>query len=280
VIRVLGIVFLWLIWPLAAFGQENRASHCIALAQSAPGINFVHPADYREPLPDFTVRLSYVAHSMFLLQTPGGVSAVTDYAGYLMAPDFVPDIVTMNHAHVSHWTARPDPRIANVLKGWGKLGAPAAHMLRLGDLLVRNVTTDIRRPFGEGVEKDGNSIFVFEVEGLCIGHLGHLHQEPNAAQYAALGRLDVVMAAVDGGQTLDLPTMMRVIRRLKSAIVIPMHWWNRGSLDRFLRAMSDDFDVVDEGARYVEFSLATLPRRPTIQVLQPYFANGLDDPDN
>ncbi len=64
-------------------------------------------------------------------------------------------------------------------------------------MLVRNVSTDIRSQFG-GTEDRGNSIFVFEVAGLCIGHLGHLHHEPNDAQYAALGRLDVVMAPVDG----------------------------------------------------------------------------------
>ena len=50
---------------------------------------------------------------------------------------------------------------------------------RIGDVLIRNVTTDIRRYFGDytGADmiKDGNSIFIFEVAGLCIGHLGHLH---------------------------------------------------------------------------------------------------------
>ena len=65
---------------------------------------------------------------------------------------------------------------------------------------MRNVSTDIRvAARRRHVEPSGNSIFVFEVAGLCIGHLGHLHHEPDAEQYAALGRLDVVMAPVDGG---------------------------------------------------------------------------------
>ena len=34
-----------------------------------------------------------------------------------------------------------------------------------------------------------------------VDHLGHLHQIPDDAQYAAIGRLDVVMVPVDGGYT-------------------------------------------------------------------------------
>jgi L-ascorbate metabolism protein UlaG (beta-lactamase superfamily) len=105
-------------------------------------------------------------------------------------------------------------------------------------MLIRNVSTDMRSSFS-GIEKEGNSIFVFEVAGLCIGHLGHLHHEPDPAQYAALGRVDVVMAAVDGGMTLDLPTMIKVLKRLRSSVVIPMHWFGDFTLEQFLDGMED-----------------------------------------
>ena len=115
----------------------------------------------------------------------------------------------------------------------------------------------------------GNSIFVFELAGLCVGHLGHLHHEPDAEQYAALGRLDIVMAPVDGGYTLDLPTMIQVLQRLRSSVVIPMHWFSLFALDEFLEGMSEDFVVVDVGGPSLEMSLDRLPSRPTIMVLQP-----------
>ncbi len=140
-------------------------------------------------------------------------------------------------------------------------------------MLVRNVPTDVRSGF-DGVRVAGNSIFVFEVAGLCIGHLGHLHHEPDELQYAALGRLDVVMAPVDGGMTLDLPTMIKTLKRLRSSVVIPMHWFSTVSLDRFTRGMADEFDIeVTDGSTY-EVSLRTLPSRPTVVVLLPEF---LDD---
>jgi L-ascorbate metabolism protein UlaG (beta-lactamase superfamily) len=138
-------------------------------------------------------------------------------------------------------------------------------------MLVRNVPTDIRSAFGTGVEPRGNSIFVFEAAGLCIGHLGHLHHEPSDEQYAAIGRLDVVMAAVDGGLTLDLPTMIRVLHRLKASVVIPMHWFGDATLGAFLAGMEAEFDVVMTEGSELTVALDNLPARPTVMVLRPAY---------
>jgi len=252
----------------AAAAQDRTPSHCIAVAQSAPGLEYLHKASFRDPLPDHTVRINYVDHASFLIQTTGGLNAVTDFTGFIGNVDLIPDVVTMNHAHSTHWTSAPDPAIPHVLRGWGEsFGAGVEHHLDLGEMLVRNVPTDIRS-FG-GVEPRGNSIFIFEVAGLCIGHLGHLHHEPDPEQYAAIGRLDVVMAPVDGGMTLDLETMMRVVGRLRSSVVIPMHWFGDSTLRRFVDGMREEFAVVEEGASSIELSLRSLPRQPTIVVLRP-----------
>lgn len=128
----------------------------------------------------------------------------------------------------------------------------ADHYLDPGEMLIRNVSTDIRSRFGGGVVPNGDSIFVFEVERLCIGHPGHLHHEPNDEQYAALGRLDVAMAAVDGGMTLPTGAIMRILKRLKSSVAIPVHWFGRSTLARFTRCRC-----------------AHCRRRPTVMVLEP-----------
>ncbi|MFV0244390.1 MAG: MBL fold metallo-hydrolase [Qingshengfaniella sp.] len=257
-----------------ASAQDQMPSHCIAVAQNTRGVEYIHLAGFADPLPDFTVRLNYVGHSTFVIEAPGGLSAATDYTGALGATAFFPDVATMNRAHSSHWTANPDPRIPHVLPGWNPEGGPAVHYLDLGEMLVRNVSTDLRSGrYGSGI--DGNSIFVFEAAGLCIGHLGHLHHEPTDAQYAALGRLDVVMAPVDGGMTLDLPSMTRMLDRLRSSIVIPMHWFGPANLERFLAQMSGRFAIERTGGPFLEVSLRSLPARPTVVVLDPaYLTDG------
>lgn len=249
-----------------ALAQERIASHCIAVAAAKPSVVPVALQDGLEP---DSVLIRYLDHASFAIVTADGTVAVTDYTGYLGTQDLVPDVVTMNSAHRSHWTATPDPRIPHVLKGWPENGRPAEHRLDLGAILVRNVTTDTRGTFGEGGGKDGNSIFIFEAGGLCIGHLGHLHQIPSDEQFAAIGRLDVVMVPVDGGYTMRLQDMAGVVRRLRSSVVIPMHWFSAQSLQAFLADMAPEFTVVETGGAQIALSLHDLPSQPTIIVLEP-----------
>ncbi len=225
------------------------------------------------------VTITYVAHSTFRIETEEGVVIATDFFGTAgrtaEGEAIIPDIVTMNHAHSTHWTANPDTRINYVLRGWNHDGkGPAEYRLRVRDVTVRNVTTDIRG-WGEP-EADGNSIFVFEVADLCIGHLGHLHHPLTEMHYAKLGRLDVVMAPVDGTYTLDLPSMIDLLKTLKAQVVLPMHAFSTYSMQLFLEGMSDEFAVDLPGTATVTLSYATLPSEPTVMLLAP--GNPASDP--
>lgn len=259
-------LFLALVLLPAAAQAQRMPSHCIALADAGPPVRLAGLS-----LAEDEVAISYVGHSMYLLETHGGMSVVTDYSGGVLDSNRQsPDVITMNNAHSSHYTDDPGPDTAHVLRGWGEGGRAAEIRLDLGEMLIRNVTTD-RRGVG-GVVPDGNSIFIFEVAGLCIGHFGHLHHEPSEEQYALMGRLDVVMAPVDGGMTLDLPTMIKVLKRVRASVVLPMHWWGRNTLDAFLAGMRDDFVVEELEQGGIVVSRDTLPLRPTVKVMQPSYS--------
>lgn len=265
----LALIFL----ASPAFAQDVTAtrtpSHCHALADATDGMEFIHRASLRD-VPDETVDLHYVGHASFLIRSAGGLNMVTDFTGFIGSTRMIPDVVTMNHAHDTHWTQFPDPAIPHVLPGWGAFGEGIEHRLDLGEVLVRNVSTDIRSQFS-GIEENGNSIFVFEMAGLCIGHLGHLHHAPNEEQYAAIGRLDVVMAPVDGGYTLNQETMISVLKRLRSRIVIPMHWFSMFALEDFLDGMRDEFTVIEVEGPSLSVRRDALPSQPTIMVLRPTY---------
>ncbi|MCZ0960054.1 MBL fold metallo-hydrolase [Paracoccus benzoatiresistens] len=267
--RLAILAALCLAMPLAAQAQDRRPSHCIAIAG---GPERVRQAAWTDPVPERSVRLSYLGHSMFLIQTEGGLDIVTDYNGALPAGVPAPDVVTMNHAHSSHWTDAVEG-IPHVLRGWSdQFGIAADHYLTLEDTLIRNVPTDIRS-WGT-VEENGNSIFVFEAGGLCIGHLGHLHHEPTDEQYAALGRVDVLLVPVDGSYTMEQAVMMRVVSRLNSSVVIPMHWFGPARLETFVAGMADQFDIQRPGGSEYLASLRGLPDRPTVVVLEPLSFGG------
>jgi L-ascorbate metabolism protein UlaG (beta-lactamase superfamily) len=271
---------LFLAAPPALAQQAGNPvpSQCMAIAQVLPRATFASfdggapslgggPSVLRaQARAGEDITITYAGHATYLIDTPGGVRIATDYSG-AYGSDPLPRVVTMNKAHAMHHTYSPDPGIEHVLPGWNPQGdGPASHAVVVDDVYVRNVPTDIRS-YGGGMEIGGNSIFIFEVAGLCIGHLGHLHHHLEDAHYAAIGRLDVVMVPVDGGMTLSASAMSDIVKRLSASIVLPMHR-NWTPLSEFTSRMTDSFALDFRQERSLTVSLRSLPRRPTVVVLQ------------
>lgn len=244
-------------------GGAALASECFQLAQRG-GALFHHAAARDLTAEDVAIR--FVGHSSYLLENAEGLQIATDWSGdFSYRLDRVPDVVTMNHAHDTHWTAFPDPEIDHALKGWGENGKPRRHFLRLGETLIRNVPTDIRGGY-TGDEAFGNSIFIFEIGDLCVGHLGHIHHVPTEEQYALLGRLDVIMVPVDGTWTLGIDEMIPMLKRLRAQVVLPMHAFGRYTLSQFLTTMGEDFAVEYLDGDTLTLSQERLPEVPTVFV--------------
>jgi L-ascorbate metabolism protein UlaG (beta-lactamase superfamily) len=212
------------------------------------------------------VKVSYAGHSTFLIESQQGVRIATDYNDYVR-PAQLPDIATMNHAHDSHFTNYPDPRIPHALRGWGPSPQqPARHDLQVRDVRVRNVPTNIRSWNG-GTELHGNSIFVFETANMCIGHLGHLHHTLNQQQLNELGRLDILFVPVDGNLTLDLEGMFEVLTAIKAPLMVPMHYFSAFTLHQFLNRARQNWTVDMSTTPSFVMSKTTLPAQPKVLVL-------------
>ena len=212
------------------------------------------------------MRINYVGHSTFLIESPQLVRVATDYNDYVKPP-MLPDIATMNHAHSTHYTDNPDPGIKHVLRGWAENEKPARIDIQYKDVRVRNVPTNIRSWTTGGTERHGNSIFIFEMANMCIAHLGHLHHTLNQQQLNEIGRVDIVMVPVDGTLTLDGEGMLEVLRSLKAPLIIPMHYFSSYTLDRFLARVRQDWDVEIADVPSVVVSKASLPAKPKVLVL-------------
>jgi L-ascorbate metabolism protein UlaG (beta-lactamase superfamily) len=176
----------------------------------------------------------------------------------------------MNRAHSTHYTLFPDPKIPHVLHGWAEDGVPAKISEKIGDVYIRNVTTDIRRYYGDysgaAMVKDGNSIFIFEVAGLCIGHLGHLHHQLDDTHFAAIGRLDILMVPIDGTYTMSLDGVSDITKRLRASVVLPMHRFAT-PLDEFMDKIGKQFAIELRNERTLRISRETLPSTPTVIIL-------------
>ena len=78
--------------------------------------------------------------------------------------------------------------------------------------------------------------------------------------------------AADGGLTLRHETLVKVMERMRSSVVIPMHWFGGMTLQAFLDDMAaSGFAVQRTGQSDLTLNRDLLPSQPTVFVLEPRF---------
>ncbi len=209
--------------------------------------------------------ITFLGHASYQIDTPQGVRAITDYNG-INGFGRHPDIVTMNNAHSSHFTDMPEEDITYVLRGWPPEGQDEARIdVTLKDMRVWNVPTNARAWAGGETRINGNSIFIFAIGDLCIAHLGHLHQRLTKEHLDDLGRIDVLMVPIDGSFTMGQPLMVDVVKQIDPKVVLPMHYWSRYQLDRFVNLMAPlEPAFVRPDTPVIEVSKEDLPDKLTV----------------
>jgi len=243
------------------------SANCLPVAQR--GTAPLHYANFRlaaAPAADH-VRINFLGHASFLIESPEDVNVISDYSGHVMPPR-TPDIVTMNNSHSTHFTDRVQG-ILHPLKGWTEDGKLVRHNLKYKDVRVRNVQTNARDWSG-GTRYGGNSIFVYEVASLCIAHLGHLHHVLTDVHMGELGQVDVLMMPVDGAFTMGQNDMMEVLEQIKAPLIMPMHYFSPTTLTRFLDKVRPTHAIKMQDTPIVTLSRAELPRKPEVWVLPGY----------
>ena len=263
----LAVATIW-IAALTLFAQP-----AFAVCQLIADVPYMPPSPgearvWQANLETGEVQIRYIGHSTFELETPKGVRIATDYNDSVR-PFLPPTVATMNGAHTTHYSLNPDPNIEHLLYGWNLEGGPMDHDLTVEDVRIRNIQTNIRGWDGE-TRRLGNSIFVFEIDDLCIAHLGHLHHRLTQDDLTRLGQIDVVFAAIDNSSTLRLDSLMDVLESVGPAMVIPMHFHFAGALQAFLgRANEAGYEVVRADTPSLIISRATLPRKKTAYIMMP-----------
>lgn len=252
----------------ACAAMSGFASSAVAQASKPEGCPRLVSRDQPRIIPaalrEDELLIRFVGHATFLIETPGGVRVATDYNDYVR-PQTLPNVITMNRAHSTHYTNNPDPRITHVLRGWNPAGGAAEHDVTIQDMRIRNVATNIRG--FQGTEQGGNSIFVFEASLLCVAHLGHLHHELTVEHLSQLGRVDIALVPVDGSFTLSKEQMLEVVRSIQPMVVVPMHFFSAYTLNQFLDLARERFPIETLASPVITMTREKLPRRTTVMVL-------------
>lgn len=143
------------------------------------------------------------------------------------------DIVTVSHPHPGH------RNLELVRPGFRLIEGPGEYEIR--GTFITGIRTYHDSEQGQRLGK--NTIYVVDLDGVQVCHLGDLGHLLSEEQAELLSDVDVLMVPVGGGTTLDAERAVEVIGQIEPRIVIPLQFrtekgdHHRDPLDRFLRAM-------------------------------------------
>lgn len=203
--------------------------------------------------------ITYLGHSSFKLKGKGA-SVVTDpYSNEtgLKYPKVEADIVTISHEHPDH----------NNFKGVG--GEPkiinGAGEYEIGGVSIFGVPSYHDEKGGE--ERGRNTIYVINVDGVNVCHLGDLGHKLTSTELDEIGTVDVLLIPVGGVYTIDAAGAVEVVSQLESSVVIPMHYktaglkYELGAVEDFLK------EIGTEPLKDVKFTVTPMTLPETMQVV-------------
>ncbi len=219
------------------------------------------------------MQVEWYGQSAFRLSTPER-TVVIDPFGDLstmrergMRWDYPPiegvsaDLVLVTHEHLDHNGVEAVSGEPAVLRATaGRYDSPVGEVIGIAS----------EHDQAAGTERGPNTLFVFELDGLRVGHFGDFGQSAlRDEQAAAIPSLDLLILPVGGGPTIGADQALEIVERLQPRWVVPMHY--RTERIEFLEPV----DAFIEGASHVHrldqpsFDTAELPSEDGPVVVVP-----------
>lgn len=224
---------------------------------------------------------TYLGQSTFVMTTSTGLKVLIDPQTMTKnEPVGDVDVVTVSHEHPDHNAVQLATGSPTVVRGL------AGGELAKVDQTVKGVrirTVGTFHDAQQGGQRGRNAVFIYELPGLKVVHLGDLGHPLDAQQVSAIGPADVLLIPVSGGPTLDPKTAVDVMGQLSAKVVIPMHYgmakpaggaaggggrgFSLGTVDEFLKVLDASTKVVQEG-HTLTLTAGKLPAGRTVMVMK------------
>lgn len=164
------------------------------------------------------MKIQWLGHSSFRIL--GSKAIVTDPYGDigLDFPDVRADIVTVSHSHYDH-------SAVGAVKGEPAIVDDAGEH-KIADVSITGYNTahdDV-----QGAKRGHNIVFVIQMDGTRVAHLGDLGCIPDHNVLGALQKVDVLLLPVGGNYTIDGEQAAELVKLLQPRITIPMHYKTPG----------------------------------------------------
>ena len=191
----------------------------------------------------------YSGHSSFRLKGKTATVVTDPFDSKMVGlkyPSTEADIVTISHDHEDH-------NKLDLVKGDPKL------IVGPGEYEIKEITIlgfPSYHDSKKGEERGKNTIFVFEIDGVRICHLGDLGERISETLIEALGEIDVLLIPVGGTYTIGSKEAAELVREIEPSFVLPMHFLTDGINNESFEKL----EPVDPFLREVGLTVEKMPK--------------------
>jgi L-ascorbate metabolism protein UlaG (beta-lactamase superfamily) len=170
------------------------------------------------------------------------------------------DIVTLSHFHPGHSYSEAITSEFKEIRGPGEY--------ELKGIFITGIATFHDSEQGDKLGR--NTVYVLEMDGITLVHMGDLGHLPASQLMEAIGDVDVLFLPVGGVSTIAGSTAAEIVRHLSPKIVIPMHYKTSAEVkdlqpvDRFLTELGVK-EMVSQ--RKLSINRSTLPTSTQVTIL-------------
>jgi L-ascorbate metabolism protein UlaG (beta-lactamase superfamily) len=163
-----------------------------------------------------SVEITWLGHACFRIKGSQSVVITDPFppdSGYSLGKPSA-GIVTVSHQHPTHNYIKGIGGSPKIIKGPGEY--------EIGGVMIIGVATF--HDAEKGSQRGKNTVYLMEMDGVSVCHLGDLGHVLTAEQVEGIGDVDVLLLPVGGVATIDAATATQVIRQLEPKAVVPMHY--------------------------------------------------------
>jgi L-ascorbate metabolism protein UlaG (beta-lactamase superfamily) len=161
--------------------------------------------------------ITYLGHSSFKLKGRTGSVVIDPFDPKMVGikfPSVEADVVTLSHVHKDHNYIDGVKDYQSVIDGPGEY--------EIKDISILGFSTFHDEEKG-GV-RGKNTIYVYEMDGLRLAHLGDLGHKLSEDIVEEMGEINILMIPVGGTYTINAQTAAGIVDTIEPSIILPMHY--------------------------------------------------------